>query len=75
MKKTQRTQNRHSLHSLGGYLIDQLSYEDEPETSTAMKLLEEQLSEFEGPLIFHDNESYQREVDTTCKKLYKHLFS
>ncbi len=57
------------------FLIDaSLSENNEPEFSmTAEELLDEYISEDDGPLIFMDNEAWQNEIDTVCRKLYKFL--
>ena len=74
--KSKTTQNRYSgaLHVLGGYLIEKTTY-DENELFSASDLLDEYLSPYEGPLIHQDNESWQKEIDTACKQLYKYLKS
>ncbi|MDD5597799.1 MAG: hypothetical protein PHV82_07630 [Victivallaceae bacterium] len=64
------------LNVLGGYLIEKavLSEEDEPELSmTAEDLLDEYVDEYEGPLIFMHNETWQNEFDGVCRKLHKFL--
>jgi hypothetical protein len=72
------TFNRHlnSCHALGGYIVDQVyNYEwdhFDPE-ATGREILLHYLDGYEGPLVFQDNESWQREVDTTARKLYKFL--
>lgn len=77
-EKSSKTRNRYSvgLNSLGGYLIEKvvLSENDEPEFSmTAEELLNEYIDEYEGPLIYMDNEAWQNEFDGVCRKLYKFL--
>ena len=72
------TLNRHSssCHALGGYIVDRVfnhqmdSYDS---TESGEDILLRYLDGREGPLIFQDNESWQREVDTTCRKLYKFI--
>jgi hypothetical protein len=29
----------------------------------------------EGPLIYHDNETWQKELDAVCRKLHKYMAS
>jgi hypothetical protein len=76
--KSAKTRNRYlgGLNVLGGYLIEKavLSEDDEPELSmTAEELLNEYVDEYEGPLIFMDNETWQNEFDGVCRKLHKFL--
>ena len=74
------TFNRHkgSCHSLGGYIIREIfNHDDNPfkGNETGQAILLHFLNGYDGPLIHPDNETCQREVDTTCKKLYKALKS
>jgi len=76
--KSAKTRNRYlgGLNALGGYLIEKavLSEEDEPELSmTAEELLNKYIDEYEGPLVFMDNETWQNEFDGVCRKLHKFL--
>jgi len=72
------TLNRHlsSCHALGGYIVErvfnhQLDSYDLAESGEDILL--RYLDGRDGPLIFQDNEPWQREVDTTCRKLYKFI--
>ncbi|MDD8019468.1 MAG: hypothetical protein PHP42_13930 [Bacteroidota bacterium] len=40
---------------------------------TAKELLDEYVNEYEGPLVFMDNETWQNEFDGVCRKLHKFL--
>ena len=72
------TLNRHAncCHALGGYIVDRVfnyqwdSYEPD---ESGEEILLHYLDDCDGPLIHQDNESWQREIDTTCRKLYKFL--
>lgn len=73
-KKAKTTQYRYSaaLHSLGGYLVEQATDED-GKHKTAHELLRESVGPDDGPLICHDNETWQRELDMVCRKLHRYL--
>ena len=73
-QKSKSTINRYScaFHRLGGYLVEQSILEENMD-KTSIELLLENVSSFEGPLIYHDNEQWQNEFDTVCRRLYKHL--
>ncbi|MCK5839529.1 MAG: hypothetical protein KAG99_06750 [Bacteroidales bacterium] len=73
-EKSKSTISRYcsSLHALGGYLVEQ-SISDEDLGKTVDELLFENIGPYDGPLIFHDNESWQDEVDMVCRKIYKHM--
>lgn len=72
------TLRRHinSCHALGGYIVDRIfnyqmdSYDS---SESGEKILLRYLDGCDGPLIYQDNESWQREVDITCRKLYKFI--
>lgn len=74
-QKSKTTQNRHrgALHALGGYIVEQGIYENTQ--FSAMQLLLDNCDEDGGPLIHIHNETWQREVDTVCKKLFRYLQS
>ena len=78
MKKlSKRTIKRHetSCHALGGYIINDL-YNSIPtgnSSKSGKDILLDYIIQYEGPLIYHDNEDWQKEVDATCKHLYKYL--
>jgi len=73
-KKSKTTVNRYStsLHALGGYLVE-LSISDDASDKTAKKLISEYISPDEGPLIYHENEIWQDEIDMVCRKIYKYM--
>jgi hypothetical protein len=73
-EKSSTTQRRYSgsLHALGGYLVGK-SVDADGFGKTARELLDEAIEDQEGPLIYHDHESWQQELDTVCRKLYRSL--
>jgi len=75
-KKSKSTKQRYSvaLHSLGGYLVEEVGNENRGNKSTHDFLMH-YINSGEGPLIHHDNETWQNELDTVCRKLFKYLAS
>jgi len=73
-ERSRSTRRRHSggLHALGGYLVSR-GLEPEHTERTAHELLWEAVELDEGPLIFWDNEAWQDELDTTCRRLRRYL--
>jgi hypothetical protein len=73
-QKSTSTRQRYSggLHALGGHLVARCTEEDEIE-QTALDLLLEAVGLDEGPLIFQDNELWQRELDSTCRRVHRYL--
>ena len=72
------TFNRHksACHALGGYIIEQVfNYEENPFSGneSGEEILLHYIDNYGGPLIHHDNEIWQNEVDAACRKLYKVL--
>ncbi len=77
-KLAERTIKRHetSCQALGGYIINDLYNSFSPNGDVSKfgsELLMDYDIQYEGPLIFHDNENWQREVDATCRQLYKFI--
>lgn len=74
-RKSKSTRERYSgaLHALGGWAVEKAIEDDEP--IHAHQQLIEATASGDGPLIYQDNEKWQRELDTTCRKLYKFLAS
>ncbi len=58
----------HIIGIIFGYQTDSFKHNE-----TGENILLYYIDKYEGPLVHHDNESWQRELDTTCKKLYKHI--
>jgi len=72
--KTTRSRYAAGLHALGGYLVERAA-SSEADVESVEKLLLEAIDTDEGPLIHHDNEAWQRELDTVCRKLHRYLRS
>ena len=77
-KLAKRTIKRHesSCHPLGGYIVNDL-YNAFSSTGDVSKFGKELLIDYdiqyEGPLIHHNNENWQNEIDATCRQLYKFI--
>ncbi|VEN73795.1 conserved hypothetical protein [Candidatus Desulfarcum epimagneticum] len=77
-KLSKRTIKKHasSCHALGGYIINDL-YNNSFPSGDVLKFGKELLMgydiQYEAPLIYHDNESRQNEIDASCRQLYKYL--
>jgi hypothetical protein len=74
VRKSTTTQRRYSagLHVLGNYLVER-AVDDEGLGKTSRELLDEVLNSQEGPLVHYDNELWQRELDTVCRRLFTFL--
>ncbi|MGH8192384.1 MAG: hypothetical protein ACREP2_13175 [Rhodanobacteraceae bacterium] len=72
--KSKSTRQRYSgaLHALGGYLVQQAVQDGANDDSVYARLLGS-VEGGEGPLIFPDNEGWQRELDAACRKLSRYL--
>ncbi len=73
--KSKTTQRRYSngLQALGGYIVEKAVDEFEDKSKSTYQMLIDEIDAGEGPLIFYDNEEWQRELDTVCRKLYKYV--
>jgi len=77
-KLAKRTIKKHesSCHALGGYIVNDL-YNKFSSAGDVSKFGKELLMgydiQYESPLIHHDNESWQNEIDASCRQLYKYL--
>lgn len=74
-EKSETTRNRYSsgLHALGGFLVEKAVLSEDDFDKTADELLHEYLAPDDGPLIYHDNEDWQAELDMVCRKLYRFM--
>ena len=74
-KKSKSTVNRYraALQSLGGYIVEKSVTDDDSIRLNANELIFESINEDGGPLVFHDNEAWQNELDMVCRKLHKFL--
>ena len=72
--KSKSTRNRHAnaLHALAGHIIEDAIRREVLDCEPRRRLMDS-LYDDEGPLVYHDNENYQRELDSVCRKLYKYL--
>jgi len=72
------TMNRHinACHAIGGHIIDNVfKYEwDSLEIPwDGEEILFKYVFGFDGPLIYQDSETLQKQIDTTSRKLYNFL--
>lgn len=72
------TMNRHknACHAIGGYIINQVfkyEWDDLEDPWNGEEILFRCVYGFNGPLIFQDNETLQKEVDATSRKLYNFI--
>lgn len=70
--KTTRERYAGGLHVLGGYLLEEVRNGVEV-PATAEDFLKGYVDAGDGPLVHPDNEQWQAELDTVCRKLYKYL--
>lgn len=72
--KSESTRRRYSggLHALGGHLVSE-GLDKGQEGRSARELLWEAVEFDEGPLLFQDDEAWQRELDRTCARLRQYL--
>jgi len=76
VSKSTFKRHKSACHALGGYIIEQVfNYEENPFSGNERgeEILLHYIDKYGGPLIHHDNEIWQNEVDTTCRKLFKML--
>jgi hypothetical protein len=70
--KTTKSRYRSALHALGGYIVEQAVSHDNAGKS-GIELLIENIKDDESPLIYHDEGSWQNELDMVCRKLFKYI--
>ncbi|WP_028582844.1 hypothetical protein [Desulfogranum japonicum] len=71
--KTTKRRYYNALHCLGGFLVEE--YSSSIDNIETIEMLKYELSEDEGPLIHHDDETWQKEIDLVSRKLYKYIIS
>ena len=72
------TFNRHkaACHALGGYIAGEVfGYENDTfsKEQTGIDILLHYIDESGGPLVYRDNEVWQKELDAMCRKLCKYI--
>jgi len=72
------TMNRHknACHSIGGYIINQVfkyEWDELEEPWNGEEIIFQCVFGLDGPLIYDDNPSLQKEVDATSRKLYNFI--
>ncbi|MEA3486594.1 MAG: hypothetical protein U9R20_02965 [Thermodesulfobacteriota bacterium] len=72
--KSIKQRNSAALHALGGYLVEETG-NGHRGSKTIFGFLKGYIDSGDGPLIHHDNEAWQNELDTVCRKLYKYLIT
>ena len=72
--KSKTTKQRYSaaLHALGGHLVKETGKGVRSDMGIR-EFLKRYVDSDGGPLIHHDNETWQDELDTVCRRLYKYL--
>ena len=73
IKEKSKTTQRRRLSSfcfLGSYVVDAFI---EGEISSVIDYFSDETMKYGGPLIHHDDEQAQSEIDTTCKQIHKFL--
>lgn len=72
MSPTSKRRYSAALHALGGYIVEQ-AVKPENYKLSALDLLYKEIDKTGGHLVYFDEESWQKELDTVCKKLYKFI--
>ena len=75
---SKRTLRRHerACHALGGYIVGDLFGRGDDSFSpneTGQTVLLRFIDDSGGPLVYQDEETWQNELDSTCRKLFKQL--
>jgi len=72
--KSKSTKQRYAgaLHALGGYLVEE-GVNGIRGDKSIYDFLKGYIDSGDGPLIYYDNEAWQSELDTVCRKLYQFL--
>ena len=72
--KSKSTKRRYSgaLHALGGYLVEEVGNGHRGNKSI-LEFTKSYVDSGDGPLIYQNNEAWQNELDTVCRKLHKYL--
>lgn len=72
--KSKSTKQRYTaaLHALGGYLVEEAGKGYRCDKSI-QEFIMSYIDSGEGPLIHHENKTWQKELDAVCRKLYQYL--
>ena len=70
--KSTRQRYEGALHALGGHLVEK-AIEREESSESGREMLCFAVQDDEGPLIHVRNPSWQRELDTVCRRLNAYL--
>lgn len=73
ISKSAFIRHKNACHALGGNIVGKIyGYGDDPFSGneSGEEILLHYIDENGGPLIHHDNETWQREIDAMCKKLF-----
>ena len=75
-KKSKSTRRRYAaaLHSVEGYLVEEAEKEY-CGSKTIHEFHKGYIDSGDGPLVLHDTEALQNELDTVCRRLYKYLLA
>ena len=68
--------HQNACHELGSYIVAQIfTHNNNPftGTETGKEILLNYINKYGGPLINQDNQNLQRQINITCKKLFKFL--
>ena len=70
------TRHKNACHALGGYIVGEVfGYGVNPFSGdeTGEEILLHYIDANGGPLVHQDDETWQKELDTICKKLFRRL--
>ncbi len=76
VSKSTMIRHRNACHAIGGYIINQVfkyEWDDLEEPWNGEDILFQCVYGLDGPLVFHDNKTLQKEVDATSRKLYNFI--
>ena len=74
--KSTMTRHKNACRAIGGYIMDQVfkyEWEHLDEPWNGEEIIFQCVYGFSGPLIHQDNETWQKEIDTTSRKLYNFI--
>jgi hypothetical protein len=71
--KSTMTRHKNACHAIGGYIMDQVfkyEWDHLEEPWNGEEIIFQYVYGLDGPLIYNDNETLQKKIDTTSRKLY-----